>query len=114
MVPDSATVCGLRVSLSVIVTTAVRVPVAVGLNVTLIEQLDPAATFEPQLLLWAKSLEFVPDSAMLVMFKVRLPELARVIACAALVAPTAWLANVRLVGETLATTAVPVPDIATV
>ena len=100
--------------MSVIVTTAARVPVAVGLKVTPMEQLEPAATLDPQLLLWAKSLEFVPDRAMPLMFNVRLPELVTVIACAALVEPTAWLVKLRLAGETLATMAVPVPDITTI
>jgi len=114
IVPETATVCGLPVSLSVMVTSAVRVPAAVGLKVIVMEQLAPAATFDPQLLLWVKSLAFVPDSAILVILKVRFPELASVIACAALAVPTAWLAKVRLEGETPATAAVPVPDIATI
>ena len=39
--------------LSVTVRLAFRVPVAVGLKVTLMAQLAPAATELPQLLLWA-------------------------------------------------------------
>ena len=38
-VPESATLCGLFLALSVIDTVPVRVPVAVGVNVTLIVQL---------------------------------------------------------------------------
>ena len=41
--------CGLPDALSVIVTVPVRVPVVVGLNVTLIVQFPPAATELPQL-----------------------------------------------------------------
>ena len=43
-VPERLTLCGLPVALSVRVTAAVRVPAAVGLKVTLIVQLAPAAT----------------------------------------------------------------------
>jgi hypothetical protein len=110
IVPERGTVCGLPVALSVRVTAAVRVPAAAGLKVTLIEQYEPAATLDPQLLVWEKSLALVPESAMLVILKVALPELVKVIVCAALVAPTAWLTKERLVGETLATMEVPVPE----
>ena len=51
-VPESATVCGLLLALSVIDTEAVRVPAAVGLNVTLIEQLADAATLALQVFVW--------------------------------------------------------------
>jgi hypothetical protein len=44
------TVCGLPLALSVIVTEAVRFPVAVGVNITLIVQVPPAATELPQVL----------------------------------------------------------------
>jgi len=39
-VPESPTICGLALPLSVMVSDAARVPVAVGVNVTLITQ-DP-------------------------------------------------------------------------
>src|SRR5580698_11344244 len=42
-VPVRFTECGLPVALSVAVTVAVRVPVAIGENVTAILQLNPAA-----------------------------------------------------------------------
>jgi hypothetical protein len=45
-VPPNATVCGLPAALSVTETFAVRLPVAVGLNVTEIEQFAPAASVE--------------------------------------------------------------------
>ena len=44
----------------------------------LIVQLAPAATLEPQVLVWAKSLALAPESATLVMLKAALPELVRV------------------------------------
>jgi len=47
-VPDNATFCGLPAALSVMLTAALRVPMAVGLKVTLIVQLAPAANELPQ------------------------------------------------------------------
>lgn len=49
-VPVRLTVCGLAPALSVMVSAPVRVPVAVGVKVTLIMQFAPAATLAPQLL----------------------------------------------------------------
>ena len=86
--PPNAAVCGLPLALSVTATLAVRVPVAVGLNVTLIVQLAPALTELPQVLLWAKSPLLVPVMAMPLMLSAALPALDRVIDCAALLAPT--------------------------
>jgi hypothetical protein len=66
------------VALSVMVTAAVRAPLTAGVKVTLIVQLAPAATFDSQLLVCAKSLGFVPVSVRLVMLKAVLPVLLRV------------------------------------
>jgi hypothetical protein len=52
-VPDRVTVCGLPVALSVTVIVPGWLPVAVGVKVTLMEQLVPAATEAPQVLVWA-------------------------------------------------------------
>ena len=76
-VPVTLAVCGLSLALSVTVRVALRVPVAVGLNVRLIVQLDPAATLEPQLLVCAKSPLLVPVMAMLVIDSAALPEFDR-------------------------------------
>ena len=46
--PDRATVWGLLASESFTVRVPVRLPVAVGVNVTLIVQFDPAARLLPQ------------------------------------------------------------------
>ena len=51
--PVRLTVCGLPVALSVTVIVPGCVPVAVGVNVTLIVQLAPAATEVPQVLVSA-------------------------------------------------------------
>jgi len=77
-VPLKPAVCGLPVALSVIDTEAVRVPAAVGLNVTLMEHLAPAATEEPQVFVSAKSPLLVPVIAMALTVKVALPEFVRV------------------------------------
>ena len=54
-VPVSETVCGLLEALSVMVKLPLRVPLAVGVKVTLTVQLELVATLAPQLLLCAKS-----------------------------------------------------------
>ncbi|HET7440143.1 MAG TPA: hypothetical protein VFJ47_02490 [Terriglobales bacterium] len=41
--PDNGTVCGLPAALSLKAKAALRVPLAVGLNLTLMVQLTPAA-----------------------------------------------------------------------
>ena len=111
-VPLRLTLWGLPVALSARVMAAVRVPLAVGVKVTLIVQLTPAATLEPQLLVCAKSLALAPETAMLVTLKDVLPEFVRVIVWAVLVVPTDWLPKSRLVDDRLTTAAalVPVPE----
>ena len=101
-VPERLTVCGLPLALSVMLTEAVRLPLAEGLNVTLIVQLLPAATELPHVLVWAKSLALTPVSARLVMFSVVPPLFVSVTAWALLVVPSAWLANVMLGGDKFA------------
>jgi hypothetical protein len=87
-VPVRLIPCGLLGSLSVMVTEAVLVPVAAGVNVTLIVQLAPAATELPHVLLSGKSPMSAPVTAMLVMERAELPVLVRVTVCALLVVPT--------------------------
>jgi hypothetical protein len=99
-VPATLTLWGLWETLSVTVTCAVRVPDAVGWKVTVIVQLAPAAMVDPQLLLCAKSLGFVPPSVMPEMFTVELPTFATMFVWAALVVPTAWLPKVTVAGLT--------------
>ena len=72
-VPLRLAVWGLPAALSLTVSVAVRVPVAVGVNVTLIVQLPPASTLEPQLLVWAKSPLLVPVMVMPLMLSAVLP-----------------------------------------
>ena len=66
--------------MSVMARAAARLPAAAGANVTLMVQLAPAATLDPQLLVWAKSVALAPKTAMLEMLKAALPELLRVTA----------------------------------
>jgi hypothetical protein len=83
-VPESATVCGLPVALSLIDRLAVRPFLANGVKVMLMVQLAPAATDVPQVLVWLKSPGFVPVSVKLVMVSVPVPLLVSVTFCAAL------------------------------
>ena len=96
-VPVSDTVCGLPLALSATESEPVRVPVAVGLKVTLIVQLAPAATLVPQVLVSEKS----PVVEMLVMLRVAVPVLVSVTVSAALLVPSTVTGKVRLVGESV-------------
>lgn len=73
-VPVRETVCGLPVALSVIVTDPLCVPVASGVNLTLIVQCDPAESEVPQPVVSEKS----PLGMMLVMLRDVVPVLERV------------------------------------
>ena len=96
-------------ALSVIVTEADRVPGAVGEKVTLMVQLLPAATGLPQVLVWAKSPEFVPVTVTAVTFNVAFPVLFTVTVWAALVVPTPCALKPRLEAVRLTTGPLPVP-----
>src|SRR5947209_3330431 len=98
-VPESAMLCGLPASLSVMVTAPVRAPVAVGVNVTVMAQFAPAASDAPQVVVRAKS----PVAAMPVMVRAALPVLETVTVCAALAVATCWLLNATLAADMLST-----------
>jgi hypothetical protein len=111
-VPERLTVWGLPAVLSVILTDAVRLPLAVGSKVTLIVQLAPTASELPQLLVWAKSPALAPVIVTLEIFRVEAPVLLRVAVPVPLVVPTGWFPKERLPGETLpvgAAAATPIP-----
>ena len=74
-VPERLTVCGLPRALSVMLSEALRLPLAEGVNVTLIVQRAPPASDLPQVLVSAKLLPLVPVRARLVMLKAALPVL---------------------------------------
>jgi hypothetical protein len=77
-VPLRVIVWGLLGELSVIVIDPVRLPLALGWNVTLIVQPEPAATLVPQVFVCAKS----PLATMLVKVMGAVPVLLRVTTCA--------------------------------
>jgi len=79
-VPVRGTDCGLPVALSATLTFAVRAPVAVGLNVTLIVQFAFAARLAGHVLVCEKSPGFAPVIETLVIVRAAVPVLARVIA----------------------------------
>jgi hypothetical protein len=76
----SPIVCGLPGALSAIDTAAVRVPVLVGANVTLIVQLAPGATEAPHVLVCPKSAPFTPVTERLEMSSGPVPLFDNVIA----------------------------------
>ena len=89
-VPLKPTTCGLVLALSVSVRLPERLPVAVGVNVTLIVQLPPAPT--GALVLQAVPLAATaksPVTATLVKVRDAVPLLVTVTALAALVVPSA-------------------------
>jgi len=90
-------------ALSVIVTAPFRVPVVVGMKVTLIVQVFETAKKARQLFVCAKS----PLDTILVMFSVAEPLLVRVTDCAGVVVPTTTLPNVRLEGDKITVGAAP-------
>ena len=79
-VPESVTVCGLPVALSVTVMVPACVPEAVGVKVTLMEQLAAGAREAPQVLVWA----YWELATMLVILIGAPPMLLSVTACAVL------------------------------
>ena len=72
----------------------VRLPLAVGVNVTDIWQVPPAATDAPQLLVSAKS----PGVEIVVMLSVALPAFVKVTLCAALVVLAMWALKISDAG----------------
>ena len=86
-VPAKLTNCGLPVALSPMLTVAEREPVAVGVNVTPIEQFPPAATLDPQLFVCRKSLGLAPPTEIPVMLSAALPELVSIKLCVRLAVP---------------------------
>jgi hypothetical protein len=84
-VPVSVAVCGLLASLSATLNVAVTSPAAVGLNVTLIVQLAPAASVAPHALVCAKEDADAPARVTTMFFTVAVLLFFSVTVCAALV-----------------------------
>jgi hypothetical protein len=85
--PVRPTFCGLPAALSVMLRVAVRVPLAVGLNLTLMLQLAPAANELPQVWVCAKSPALGPTIAMAVIVTLVVPVFLSATTLAALVVP---------------------------
>ena len=96
-------------ALSVIVTEAVRVPVADGVNVTLMVQLAPAAKLDPQVVVRAKLVLLVPVMVMLEIVRAPAPVLVKVTVRAALVVFTVWFPKASDVGDKVTPGTAPVP-----
>jgi hypothetical protein len=108
-VPLRETECGDPGALSVKTTAALRAPAAVGLKVTEIVQLAPAARLAPQVVVSGKS-PLLPVSPMLEMVSAAAPVFFSVIVWAALAEPTLVSAKLKLVGlKETADVPVPVP-----
>jgi hypothetical protein len=86
--PETEINCEPLDALSAIVTEAERVPGAVGVKVTAIEQDAPAFTVALQLFVCEKSPGLVPDNAMFVIPSGALPVSVNVTVCDALCVPT--------------------------
>ncbi len=78
-VPVSEAVCGLPGSESLTEIAATRVPAAVGLKLTLIVQLAPAAKLAPQVVVLVKSPAFAPVMEILLIVTVVMPTLVSVV-----------------------------------
>ena len=89
-VPVRETAWGLPEALSVMDTAALRLPVAVGLKVTVIVQFALAATLAPHVFVCEKSPLFTPVMMMPEPLNVStaFPVLVNVILCVALLVPT--------------------------
>jgi hypothetical protein len=88
-VPVMATVCGEPDALSPTESVAEKLVADAGVKVTEIEQLDPAASVLPQVLVSPKSVGFVPAIEMLSRVSADPPVFISVTVCAAEVEPTA-------------------------
>ena len=108
-VPVSETVCGLLLAPSFMFIVAVRMPVALGENFTLMMQCDLVGTLLPQVLVSVKSPGSAPVKVM--PLKARAVErlFVSVTVLAALVVPTVSAANVNVAGLTVDCDS-PVPD----
>jgi hypothetical protein len=93
-VPVKGIICGLVEALSVMVTVAVLVPAALGVKVTSMSQLPPAATLplvgqaEVEVVTKAKSLLLVPVMVMPLMVKAAPPVLVSITVMTGLVVAT--------------------------
>src|SRR5258708_36906781 len=107
-VPVNVTFCGDPPPLSLMSSDALRVPFALGVKVTAIVQLRPAARLEPQLLVCAKSVALGPLMAKPEKVSVVPPALVSATFEGGGVVPTFCGGKISEVGERL--TSVPTPN----
>ena len=100
--PLSVTLCGLLLALSVIFNVADSGPEITGVKDTLMVQVPPPGTLDPQSLVWLKLSGLVPPNEILLMFSGTPWLLLRITCWLGLSVPTDCVPNVRLVGETVA------------
>lgn len=93
-VPLRAAVCGLLPAESDTVSVPVRLPMAVGVKVTLMVQEALLASVAAQLLFWAKS----PEMELLMFLSVAPVVFVSVTGFDLLATPSTWLPNAREVG----------------
>jgi hypothetical protein len=110
--PASETVCGDPEALSTIVTEASRLPVAVGVKVTLMAQDTPTERLPAHVVVWPKSPALVPVMPRLLINSAALPEFVSVTVSGALVVPVAVDPNVTLDGVSVTSGNVPASGVA--
>ena len=116
-VPLIDSLCVPPIALSDNLNVAVSLTALEGVKMILITQLLPAASVKGEtghVFVCAKSLAFAPTIEILLTVILALPVLLKVMPCAALAIPIAWLANVTVDGDKVATgalltTFVPIP-----
>jgi hypothetical protein len=112
-VPERVRLCGLPAALSVTLTLAARLPVVVGLKLTVIVHVAFTATDAGQSFVCVKSPGSVPTRVMPLIVSGAVPVFRSVDVCAALVEPTSCEPKARLAGVSVTAEAVPVPERAT-
>ncbi len=113
-VPESATISGDPAE-SVIVSVAVRGPVAVGSKLIAMVQLAETARLTPQVLpATAKSPAFGPEMTILLTLSAAVPPFVNATVCAELLVPITSTAKLRLPGFTVALSIAPNPESVTV
>ena len=95
--PVRATICGEFAASSVISSDALRLPTASGLKITLIEHVEPEATFGTQLVDAEKSALLAPLTSMDVINNGSGPGFETVIVLAELAVPTEEASKLRIV-----------------
>ena len=110
-VPESATVCGLPVTLSAMFRVAARLPMAEGVKVTLTFVLPPGATvIGIAAVVSLKSAALAPVIVIPEIIRFAVPGLLMVTGVGVLLLLAAWLPKATLAGLMLMAGAIPVPD----